>query len=193
MKEAAVEARSDMNDGQKKIEGTMAAERVVAREAHRELLQLLSTTHTMNQNQDQRDYNANRGNREEPSENETPQKYRATQFPALRQNVNPPTTDPNIKWPHMPSRQETHTMWDEIPTASDANRSGEKSGPIQMSSQYFYIPKMGPIKKFRSIQVDEELGGESPMIRGYNRYGREAGRIVQISCNTVVESEFCTG
>lgn len=60
VKEVESEAQSDMNECQKRIEGTMDADRVVSREAHRELLKLLRGTQEMSRSR-QRDRTTHTG------------------------------------------------------------------------------------------------------------------------------------
>lgn len=59
-----------------------------------------------------------------------------------------------------------------------------------MVSHYFYIDKTGPIRKLRRALVDAKLGGDARMVRAYNRNGREAGRVRQLTCDLQVEAEF---
>lgn len=59
-----------------------------------------------------------------------------------------------------------------------------------MTSHYFHIRKAGPITTLRRALVEEKLGGNTRMVRAYNRHGREAERIVQLTCAQDLEAEF---
>lgn len=59
-----------------------------------------------------------------------------------------------------------------------------------MSSHDFFIDTSGPIIKLRKALVDAKLGGDTRMVRSYNRHGCEAYRVVQITCDREVEPEF---
>lgn len=80
--------------------------------------------------------------------------------------------------------------WDNIPSEADRNGRNNREGQMEISSHYLYIDNAVPISKLRKARIDAKLGSDSRMVKSYNRHGREAGRVVQSTCDREVEGEF---